>query len=37
MEDEGGIAQFQNVPWSFLNTAEEAAAPVKKKTMVNIC
>jgi len=32
MEDVGGIAQFQKVPRSFLNTAEEAAAPVIKKT-----
>jgi hypothetical protein len=37
MDDVGGIAQFQNVPRSFLNTAEEAAAPVQKKDMVNIC
>jgi hypothetical protein len=35
MEDVGGIAQFQNVPRSFLNTAEEAAAPAKKN--INIC
>jgi hypothetical protein len=37
VEGMGGIAQFQNVPRSFLNTAEEAAAPVIKKDMVNIC